>query len=287
MLFEHHPNNNIVTSNNKNVILASEIVFCNMKHTVNVFLRIFLCHTLTVYILRVILAMGFNPAKENAEQLSKQKLIAENLSALLKQNNLPPSQLAQILGIPVMTIRRITSGETEDPRISTLRMIADYFRISIDVLIGKELKNAPLSSKKIKSYIVPKITWENLHKLKGSDEINSNDWSEWQSLSLNESDSISKKAFALESRPSMYPRFPKGTIFIIDPDIRPTDADIVLIRLKENNEFTLRELIIDPPNWRLAPLVSDSETFIFSSELHDIFGVSLVTMLYNAKISGL
>lgn len=230
--------------------------------------------------------MGFNLAKDNAERLCKQKLIAKNLSALLKQNNLTPTQLAQILGIPMMTIRRITSGETEDPRVSTLKMIADYFKVSIDILIGKELKNSPFSSKKVKSYIVPKITWENLHKLKSSDEFNSNDWNEWQSLSLNENDSISKKAFALESRPSMYPRFPKGTIFIIDPDIKPTDADIVLIRLKDNNQFTLRELIIDPPNWRLAPLVPDSETFLFSSALHEIFGVSLITMLYNAKISG-
>lgn len=230
--------------------------------------------------------MGLNQTKENVRQYGDQKLIAENISALLKKNNLNANQLAQILGIPMMTIRRIMSGETEDPRISTLKMIADHFNVSIDLLIGDDQKSVLAPSKKIKSYLVPKISWEDLSEFNNDEDIDLNDWSAWQSLSLNENDSVSKKTFALESRPSMYPRFPKGTIFIIDPNAKPTDGDIVLIRLKENNEFTLRELIIDLPNWRLSPLVIDSDSINFNSEYHEIVGVSLITMLYNAKLNG-
>jgi len=230
--------------------------------------------------------MGLNQTKENIRQYGDQKLIAENISALLKQNNLNANQLAQILGVPMMTIRRIMSGETEDPRISTLKMIADHFHVSIDLLIGDVPKSVLTPSKKSKSYLVPKITWEDLSKFNNDEEFDLSTWSAWQSLSLNENDSLSKKTFALESRPSMYPRFPKGTLFIIDPNAKPTDGDIVLIRLKENEEFTLRELIIDPPNWRLSPLVMDSNLINFNSESHEIIGVSLITMLYNAKLSG-
>jgi transcriptional regulator with XRE-family HTH domain len=235
-----------------------------------------------INILGTCLVMRFNQVKEYDDQ----KLIAENLSALLKQHNLNANQLAQLLGIPMMTIRRLMSGETGDPRISTLKMIAEYFNVSIDLLIGAEQKNILLPSKKIKSYLIPKISWETLSKFVSVEDVDLKDWAEWHTLSLNDNYSISKKTFALESRPSMYPRFPKGTIFIIDQNTKPADGDIVLIWLKENNEFTLRELIIDPPNWRLSPLVTDSDTINFSADSHEIIGVSLVTMLYNAKLSG-
>ena len=228
--------------------------------------------------------MVFNLTKEDAGEESSKKLIADNLSALLKKHNLNANHLAQRLGIPMMTVRRLLSGETEDPRISTLKIIADYFKISIDLLIGDNPRNILVSSRKIQSYLIPKFNWESLYKIQGIDELGFDNWTEWQSISVNDNNFIGKKAFALESRPSMYPRFPKGTIFIIDPDTTPTDGDIVLVKLKENNEFTLRELIVDPPDWRLSPLVTDSNTINFSADKHVVVGVSLLTMLYNPKI---
>ena len=230
--------------------------------------------------------MRLNQTKENEEQDNNQQLIAENLSALLQQHHLNANQLAQRIGIPMMTVRRLLSGETADPRISTLKIIADYFNISVDLLIGDAPKNILVSSKQMRSYLIPKFNWDILSKLNNVAELGLDDWEDWQSISLNNNDLISKKTFALESRPSMYPRFPKGTIFIIDPGTTPTDGDIVLIKLKENNEFTLRELIVDPPYWRLSPLVTDSNTINFSNDEHEIIGVSLLTMLYNPKLNG-
>lgn len=209
------------------------------------------------------------------------RLIAENLSILIKKNKLNVSQLANILGIPMMTIRRLISGETEDPRISTLKLISDYFGVSLDLLVSNTEKNRLISSKKIKSYLIPKLSWEILKKLNEPETFEN--WTEWQTFSLG-SNIIGSKAFALESRPSMYPRFPKGTIFILDPEITPADGDIVLVRLKKNNEFTLRELIIDPPVWKLDPLVPNSDSIVFSCDNHEIIAVSLLTMLYNSKL---
>ena len=233
--------------------------------------------------------MKLSKIKEDKEiglSANNQKLIAENLSILLKQHNLNINQLAQLIGIPMMTIRRLLSGETTDPRISTLKLVANYFNVSIDLLISDYPKNILVSSKKITSYLIPKFNWEILSKIKSVEEVNFDNWSDWESISLNTNDLISKKTFALESRPSMYPRFPKGTIFIIDPDTTPADGDIVLIKLKENNEFTLRELVIDPPDWRLSPLVADSHMINFSINEHEVVGVSLLTMLYNPKLNG-
>ena len=226
--------------------------------------------------------MVSNELKDNIEQ----KFIADNLSALLKQHHLNANQLAQQIGLPMMTLRRLLSGETEDPRISTLKLIASYFDVTVDQLIGEDQRNILISTKKIKSYLIPKLTWESLVKLDEEEDFSQTDWNDWQTISLNETYTISKKTFALESRPSMFPRFPKGTIFIIDPDTKPADGDIVLIKIKENNTYTLRELIIDPPDWRLAPLVTDSNTINFSAVEHEIAGVCLLTILYHPKIHG-
>jgi len=221
----------------------------------------------------------------NKEQVGDRKLIAENLCKLLSKYNLNANQLAHILGIPMMTVRRLMSGETGDPRISTLKIIADYFNISIDILIGNNPETTLVHSKKVKAYLIPKLTWEVLSELGDITQMDFSTWKNWQTLSIDENNLLGKKTFAIESRPSMYPRFPTGTIFIIDPSTQPTDGDIVLIKFVKNNEFTLRELIIDPPVWKLYPLVADSDIIILSEDLHEIHGVSLITMLYNPKIN--
>jgi transcriptional regulator with XRE-family HTH domain len=230
--------------------------------------------------------MGLKTISENNSQQSVFQKFAENLRALLKSHHLNANQLAQILGIPMMTIRRLLSGETTDPRISTLKLIADYFNVSVDSLLEGNAQTIINSLKKTKPHFVPKLDWNTIEKITTISDLDLNQWKEWQSISLGERDPISKSAFALESRPSMYPRFPQGTIFIIDPDAIPTDGDIVLIKLKKNDELTLRELIIDPPEWKLYPIVSRSSILQFSEEEHQIIGVNLLTMLYNRRMYG-
>jgi transcriptional regulator with XRE-family HTH domain len=221
-----------------------------------------------------------NPLLDNSQKL------AENLRVLLKSHNLNANQLAQILGIPMMTIRRLLSGETTDPRISTLKLVADHFNISIDSLIDGDNQTIIKSLKKTKPHFIPILDWDTTAKISTLNELDLSKWKEWQSISLNEKDIISKNAFALESRPSMYPRFPQGTIFLIDPDTPPTDGDVVLVKLKKNNELTLRELAIDPPEWQLHPVVLGSNILHYSEQNHKIVGVNLLTMLYNRKING-
>ena len=225
--------------------------------------------------------MGTN-AVGNSDLHDKYQDIAENLHSLLKSNALNASQLAQALGIPMMTIRRLLSGETTDPRVSTLKLIADYFGITIDSLIEKG--NLVASSfGKTRPFFIPKLSWEIVGKISSLSEINLSVWKDWQPVSLGEKDKISASAFALESRPSMFPRFPQGTLFIFDSDATPKDGDIVLIKLKKNNELTLRELIIDPPEWQLYPVVTGSNVMLYSESEHKIIGINILTMLFNRK----
>lgn len=218
----------------------------------------------------------------NLESTGFQNL-AKNLEGLLKSNHLNAPQLAQILGIPMMTIRRLTSGETVDPRISTLKLIADYFEVSMDFLLEDNQHNPHSLLNKTKSTLIPTLDWQTAEKFDVFQNLNLKQCQNWQSVSLGEKDSIGKNAFALKSRPSMYPRFPQGTLFIINPDTPPTDGDIVLVRIKDNNELTLRELTIDPPEWTLHPVVASSSILPYSTQNHKIVGVNILTILYNRK----
>ena len=213
----------------------------------------------------------------------KSQNIPKNLYALLKSKELNANQLAQLLGIPMMTIRRLLSGETSDPRVFTLKLIANYFGVTIDSLIEKNPIVTNNSLEKARPFFVPKLNWEIVSKIKSLNDINLSDWKEWQSISLNEKEKVSNNAFALESRPSMFPRFSKGTLFIFDNDVIPRDGDIVLIKLIKNNELTLRELLIDPPEWQLHPIVPGSNILPYSESEHSIIGINILTILFNRK----
>lgn len=209
--------------------------------------------------------------------------LSVNLRTLLDSYNLNTNQLAQALGIPMMTVRRLLSGETTDPRISTLKLVADYFKTSIDALVEGNNQMSIKLFKKSKPIFVPILEWDTAEKITTIQDIDLSQWTEWQPVSFIEEDALSNNAFALESRPSMGPRFPQGTIFIIDPGVEPIDGDLVLVKIRENNELTLRELAIDPPEWRLKAIVPGSSSLQYSKSDHEIVGVNLLTMWYSRR----
>lgn len=228
----------------------------------------------------------FMGSKASGEKDTKQKdlqKLAQNLSALLKLHHLNTNQLAQILGIPMMTIRRLLSGETTDPRISTLKLVANYFNVPIDFLVEGDEQTLINSLKKSQLRFIPKLNWDIVERITTIKDLDLSQWEGWQSLSLRDQDIIGENAFALDSRPSMHPRFPQGTVFIIDPNVDPVDGDMVLVKLKKSNELTLRELVIDPPEWKLHSVVIGSTILLYSDEQHEIVGVNSLTMFYNRK----
>jgi transcriptional regulator with XRE-family HTH domain len=203
--------------------------------------------------------------------------LATNLQSLLREHALSISELAEILNLPTMTIRRLISGETLDPRFSTLKLIADHFSISIDALTGEQ--DGKL--KAIKTMAVPLLSWDILHEVDSIRDLNLATWENWQSLPSSQEKIVGANAFGLVSRPAMYMRFPKGTVFIIDPDATPTDGDIVLVHLRQDNEMILRKLFIDPPHSELQSITSSPNSIRYNKKEHDIKGINILTLLYN------
>lgn len=215
----------------------------------------------------------------------KTERIARNLSVLIKNSGLPLTDLAEQLNLPVMTIRRLMSGSTSNPTISTLKLFADKFNVTIDALLDGDIENQKDDNNKsnFKPMFVPVLDWTTAERINNIRELNLDSWTEWQPLSLGQ-DKISELSFALKSRPSMYPRYSSGTIFIIDPNIEASDGDTILLRIKTNSELTLRSLTIDPPDWDLHSIIADSKSFKFSKSDHEIIGVVMVTLLFNKKL---
>ena len=63
--------------------------------------------------------------------------LAENIRALRKAKNINQSALAEAVFTTVKTISHWETGYTE-PSVNQLILLADYFDISIDELVGRE-----------------------------------------------------------------------------------------------------------------------------------------------------
>lgn len=207
--------------------------------------------------------------------------LADNILHLMEKKGVSDSDVARALGLPYNTIKRITSGETTDPKISTLSLIADFFHVGIDKLLAKDNEDAVSHSGQKTPALLPILSWHDLENPQLVHTINASNWTEWQPVALPDNYQLNEHSFAIETRKSMQPRFPQGTILIIDPAERPIDGDIVLIKILETNELALRELAIDPPIWQLLSINDNHEPTIYNENKYQIKGTVVFTILHS------
>lgn len=212
---------------------------------------------------------------------SQQNNIAENLARLIELRKTTENRVARDLNIPAISIKRLLSGETTDPRVSTLQAIANYFNVNIDQLINVDNAIHYGVIPQARPLFVPVLDWQSVPEI---GKIDFGGWHDWMPVTVGKNEKIGSCAFAIESRPSMCPRFQQGTMFIIDPELSATDGDLVLVNLRQNNEVTMRELFIDPPDWQLHPVNQGAQSLEFSKESHEIIGVVFLTLFYNRKM---
>ncbi|NNM60472.1 MAG: LexA family transcriptional regulator [Legionellales bacterium] len=213
------------------------------------------------------------------EEQKEEFYIARNLQRLLKDRNLNANQLSGLLGIPSMTVGRIVSGQTADPRVSTLKLIAHYLGVTVDSLMANDE-----TATNIKPHFIPLLDWDTIQKINNIKEIDLKSWKDWQPIPPTENvNKRSEGLFAFISRPAMFPRYRHGSVLIIDCLAIPLDGDIVLVKIKRNNELSLRELITDANEWQLRPIVRGANILHFSTTEHQIIGVNQLTMLYSKR----
>lgn len=177
------------------------------------------------------------------------KLLALTLKKLMHNAHLTEAELSRRTSLPQATLHKIITGKTPDPRISTLKVLADFFQVSLEDLLegvsNSQGKNRVHSTKSI-----PIISWSDC--LKGTAyfrSLSANNWQQWIVA-----DATANHSFALISKPSMAARFSKETILIVDPDLEPIDGDLVIIYYNGTPEATIREILADGPTRLLLPI---------------------------------
>lgn len=181
------------------------------------------------------------------------------LKRLLFEHDMKAVDLAREVDVPQPTIHRIITGKSTRPYISSLKPIADFFRISTEQLTGEQTLSGKEQSiekdvsfpSKIKN--VPLIPWNKILDI----DTENNQFEKTPCIS-----DISEIGFAtLMQDSSMLPLFPKNSILIIDPSVQPTDRSYVLAKLTNPEQIIFRQLIIDLEHKYLKPLSLDLSTF--------------------------
>jgi SOS-response transcriptional repressor LexA len=189
------------------------------------------------------------------------------LRRLMYERGITEAELARRTNIPQPTLHKILSGKTGDPRASTLKSLADFFGVTIDMLLtgsASSTPSTPSSSANTQSIAV--ISWSDCIEASSLIRtLNSTNWDHWITT-----EHPSTNAFALSSKPSMEPRFPKGSTLIIDPNITPEDGDLIVVHFPGTNEATLRELSIDGPVNQLVPLSKNTPAEAFTPEIKEL-----------------
>lgn len=185
------------------------------------------------------------------------KNLSRILRALMEEGKLSESELARRCQVGQPVIHRILSGETDNPRVATLSLIANYFSLSISQLIGDQ----PLPNNRLPGThnlapqaltLLPIISWETV--LTWPCELASPQMTSTDLL-------ISPEGFALSIKDStMMPRFSEGSLLITDPNRHAIHRDFVIAQVKDQHQAIFRQLLIDGTDFYLKPLNADYKT---------------------------
>lgn len=201
-----------------------------------------------------------------------QKLIA-NIQRIMQQKGITEAELVRQTHIPQTTLNKILTGETIDPRISTLQLLASYFDTTVDDLYkgNNDLYN---HKKIVDIQSVPILSWSDcIDGTKYMDSLNHESQINWIVI-----EQLTKYTYGLISKPSMEPRFPRNTTLIISPETTPTDGDWIVAHYKGTEEATLRELIFNGSNKLLISFNSKTSEDILDENIK-ILGVLIQARL--------
>lgn len=196
------------------------------------------------------------------------KGLANTVTFLLNDFNISETEVCRQTKLPRATIYRLKEGLV-DPRLSTLKALADFFKIGLDQLIG-EKKISSSNQPDSQSFNIPIMPWDvaTLLKIEKNDFENS-DFLVFQAAATENGNHY----MALQTvSDAMSPHFPPGTTIIVDTKRTPKNQDYVLAAIDNNREAVLRRLLLEGETKLLQATHSAFPTISLSSE-RNILGV--------------
>lgn len=182
-----------------------------------------------------------------------------NLRALMQEVGITVTELARQTGVGQPVIHRMASGETDNPKVGSLSPIAKFFNVNISMLIGDE----PLPKDRFPGSHNPYYrSWSKLPLLSWEQAAA---WPDVRipaeiSSYISTESKISNTAFAIKVEDNtMLPRYPKGTILIIEPEIKPEDKDFAAVHVEGQKAIQFKQILFDGVDLYLKPLNADFE----------------------------
>lgn len=163
--------------------------------------------------------------------------LSDTLKRLLFEQNLKPTELARLTKVPQPTIQRIIAGTTARPHISSLEPIANYFKISVEQLKGKQ-PIAWLASEQPSIHQLPLLPWSDILTCSKNPEHRKK-----YSNTLTDAQTSDQSFATALTDNAMEPLFPVGTTLILDPERPAKDRSYVIAQLIITDELVFRQLI--------------------------------------------
>ncbi|APS58081.1 LexA family transcriptional regulator [Piscirickettsia salmonis] len=153
--------------------------------------------------------------------MSSNNLLIKNIKMILEYRGLTQAYLYKNSNVPQSVINKILSGETPNPRVSTVLEIAACLGIKVGDLFTEISIDSLDKTVKIPMYNIDDIT--SIKKEKPIRYVWSN------------AKNVTNKCFATEQKDSsMSPIIPIDSLLIIDPSKEARDGDYILLLVGKN-----------------------------------------------------
>jgi len=197
--------------------------------------------------------------------------ISNILKSLISQfGNLSGAELAKRTGLTISTVNRLLAGSISDPKISTLKPLAEYFGITVDQLLGFTALPEKLSENDINllhpSMVIPVYGMSNFL------EANKNQqWFTWVTQKIDKNEEV----FAISLDTERFePVFEKDTILVIEPGmLPPQNSDYLLIKFNDENQISIQRYYIEGNEHYFIPINLQLKAIPTKEKKHTILGV--------------
>jgi SOS-response transcriptional repressor LexA len=183
---------------------------------------------------------------ENQDK-KKKRMLHKNLAFLLTSFGIDAKTLSIKTKIPLPTIFRI-KREDNNPTISTLEPIAEFFRVDLNELLYEDIASNEYQNKK-KVGVIQYVSVIKLSEVK----IWPMDFK--AKLYMGTVGNLNTGAFAVEiDTDSLVPVFYKNSIVVIDPAVQPKDLDYIFCLIGNNVIPLFRQYFSEGSNHFLKPI---------------------------------
>lgn len=182
------------------------------------------------------------------------------------------ADLCRGVSLPQTTINRLLTGQTCDPRISTLTILAQFFDVSLDQIIGKEKLVLNPSYHQAKGTTIPIIKWSNLQDWLSTQNYLDEGFEDF----IKTEKVLSAGSFAIKTPVACEPVFGKDSLLIMNRLHGPEsvlEGQIILIEIS-SGQYGLRQVLQEGTAYYLKRLFAPFE--VNAAESRNVFHACVV-----------